>query len=194
MSMTELASESESVAEILATVGDKPAGYLSAARRLPGARDRGSLVRVPMIVLSSFTFDLVAPYLVVEGARRGLAIELAVAPFAQLELQVLDPASALYTPGPGGVRPTVIVLATRIEDIAAELAYRFLAIPADRVASLIDEAVERIAHLLRELRARTTAHVIVANQPPLARLAAGISTRSRSSTTGSRSRPVRSAT
>jgi FkbH-like protein len=127
-----------------------------------------------MAVLSTFTFDLVAPYLVVEGARRGLAIELSFAPFAQLELQVLDPASSLYQPAPGADRPTVIVVVTRIEDVAADLGYRYFAIPADRVASMLDATVERTARLLREIRARTTAHVIVANQPPLARLAASI--------------------
>src|SRR4051812_24372455 len=106
MSMTELATDPESVAEILATVGDKPAGYLSAARRLGHARDRESLATVRMAVLSSFTFDLVVPYLVVEGARRGLGLEVSVAPFAQLELQAFDSGSALYAaPEAGGAAP-----------------------------------------------------------------------------------------
>ena len=167
--MTELATESESVAEILATAGGKPADYVSAARRLAGARDRAALEAVQVAVLSTFTFDLVLPYLVVEGARRGFALDVAVAPFAQLELQVLDGASALYA-----AAPRVIVIATRIEDIAAELADRFFAIPADRVGDAIARYVDRIAQLVREVRARTTAHVVVANQPPLQRLAASL--------------------
>jgi FkbH-like protein len=169
MSMTELASESESVAEILATTGSKPAEYMAAARRLAAARDRAALEAVPVAVLSTFTFDLVVPYLVVEGARRGFALDARVAPFAQLELQALDGASALYAGA-----PRVIVIATRVEDIAAELADRFFAIPADGVDGALARYVDRIAQLVREVRARTTAHVVVANQPPLQRLAASL--------------------
>src|ERR1044071_6146077 len=143
MSMTELARDSEAVADILATVSDKPASYLSAARRLASARDRASLVAVPVAVLSTFTFELVVPYAVVEGARRGFALDISVAPFAQLELQTLDPASALYA-----AQPEVIVVATRIEDIAAELGDRFFALPPDRAAAAIAGYVERIAGLV----------------------------------------------
>jgi len=168
MTMTAM-SDAATVTEILAAVDDKPASYLAAARRLATARDRPALTAAPIAVLSSFTFDLVVPYLVVEGARRGLAIEPWIAPFAQLELQVLDPASALYA----GL-PTAIVIATRIEELAPELAERFFALSAEQLDTVVTGYVERLLRLVRGLRARTTAHIMVANQAPLARLVAAL--------------------
>ncbi|HEY4240956.1 MAG TPA: HAD-IIIC family phosphatase [Kofleriaceae bacterium] len=156
-------SEPDLVA-LLASTDGKPAAMLAAARRIatePVLRER--LRTVKLGVLSTFTFDLVAPYLAVEGARRGLAIETTTAPFGQLEQQALDAASPLY-----GAAPDAIVIAALADDALGD---GFLT--AD-VEAAIGAHVERLANLARAIRERSSAHVLVWNQPPPRRLAAGL--------------------
>jgi FkbH-like protein len=160
--------ETANLSEILGDL-DKPASYLAAARRLATLRDRGGLAGVRVFVLSSFTFDVIVPYVAVECARRGLDAAIGVGPFGQLEQQLLDPDSALHAHG-----AHVIVLAVRIEDLAPELADGFVALPAGDVDVAIGAYVERVAALARSVRERTTARVLVWNQPPPRRLVAGL--------------------
>ena len=160
-------NEPDNLVEILKDL-DKPASYLAAARRLAAA-DRGSLVPVRVFVLSSFTFELVVPYAAVECARRGLDAAISVGPFGQLEQQLLAPDSALYAH-----RASVVVLAVRIEDVAPELADGFVGLAATAVDAAIDGYVARVVALARAVRERTAARVLVWNQVPLRRLAAGL--------------------
>jgi FkbH-like protein len=156
-----------SLTTILDGVDDKPASYLAAARAIL-AHDAADLTRIRVSVLSTFTFDLIRPYLVVEGARRGLLIELSIAPFGQLEQQVLDSSSSVYAS-----KPDVVVLAARIEEAAPKLVSDFLALSDDAVSAEIDSYMQRLAGLVRELRQRSAAQIVIWNQAPLQRLSAG---------------------
>jgi FkbH-like protein len=120
-------------------------------------------------LLSTFTADVIAPYLVVECAKRGLAAGVKLAPFGQLEQQILDLNSDLYA-----ARPEVIVLAMRIEDAVPMLIDRFASLSADAVESLVADHVRRVDHLLRGLRERTTAQILLWNQPGPNRLTVGL--------------------
>jgi FkbH-like protein len=156
------------VGSILATVDDRPASYLAAARRL-AALPAGELRELRVTALSTFTIELVVPYLAVECARRGHRLEATVGPFGQLEQQVLDPASVLHASA-----PHVVLFAPRVEDVAPELADGFMRLDAQAVAASVAAYVARIAELARALRERSTARIVVWNQPPLRRLAAGL--------------------
>ena len=158
----------EAVAQILAGL-DKPASYLAAARRLAALEARPGLAPVRVFVLSSFTFEVVLPYLAVEGARRGLDVAAAAGSYGQLEQQALDPASALYAFG-----ADVAVIAARVEDAAPELADGFVALAPAEVDAALDAYVARLAGVCRAIRERSAARVLVWNQPPLRRLAAGL--------------------
>src|SRR5438132_572412 len=96
------------VASILASIDHLPASYLKGARRLAELGLHPTLAQVRIGVLSTFTLDPVAPYLRVEGARRGLAIETTMAPFGQIEQQVLDTGSELFR-----AKPDVVLIAMR---------------------------------------------------------------------------------
>jgi FkbH-like protein len=160
---------SDSVAEILAAVDDKPASYLAAARRLAALPARPGLIPLRVFAVSSFTFDLVAPYLVVESARRGLDVQLSVGPYGQLEQQALDSGSALYASA-----PDVIIVAMRVEDVAPELVDGFLARTPAAIDAAVAAFVERIASLCRAIRERSAARLLVWNQAPLRRLVGGV--------------------
>lgn len=155
------------LAAILAGI-DKPASYLAAARRLAAYTGPG-LEPHRLGVLATFTFELLAPYLAVEGARRGLALTTAVAPFGQLEQQALDPASALYAGA-----PTVVVIAARLEDLAPDLVDGFVALSAAEVERAVAAYVARLVAVARAVRERSGARIVVWNQPPLQALAAGL--------------------
>jgi len=167
MPMTQMEPHRSEVVSILATVTEKPASYLAAARKL--APLRSELTPAKIVALATFTFDLLHPYIVVEGARRGLGLELVAAPFGQLEQQVLDPTSMLHA-----AKADVVVIAARIEDIAPELTDGFVALAPAEISGAITSHVERIVGLARALRERSGARIIVWNQPALARVAAGL--------------------
>jgi FkbH-like protein len=76
---------------------DPRAGYHAwhaAARALPGtARDRTVRRRLDVAVLATFSTDLLGELLAVAAARHGLALDLRLPPFGQLEQSLLDPDS-----------------------------------------------------------------------------------------------------
>jgi predicted enzyme involved in methoxymalonyl-ACP biosynthesis len=74
---------------------------------------------VRIAVASSFTVTQLRPYLVVECARRGFLAKVYLAPFNQLEQELLDPNSGLYT-----FFPDLVMLATRLEELAPDLVHR----------------------------------------------------------------------
>jgi predicted enzyme involved in methoxymalonyl-ACP biosynthesis len=77
-------------AELANDLSETPASYIKAAARIDGrGRSRG-LQPVRVGVLASYTAQLLAPYLKVEGAARGLAVKPWFAPYGQLEQAVLD--------------------------------------------------------------------------------------------------------
>src|SRR5207244_1543313 len=96
------------------------------------------------------------PFLIVEGARRGLQITPWFAPFGQLEVPVLDTNGPLYSG-----KPAAIVIFARLEELAPALFEHFSA-----EAAVLETVAGRLRDLLRNLRERTSAVVFVANFAP----------------------------
>jgi FkbH-like protein len=153
---------------LLGQLDGTPASYLRVAGELVAhAGALGPARRVAW--LASFTTELLRPYLIVEGARRRLHLDPYFAPFGQIEQPILADGGALYAPA-----PDLVVIAIRVEDTEAALTDGWLGLAAADARRLVDEHVARLAAAARALRARTTARILVWNQPPLARLAAGL--------------------
>lgn len=144
-----------------------PAAYLSAARRIEAGTFKG-LQPVKVAILSTFTSDILRPYLVVESAARGLLVTPYFAPFNQLEQQVFDGTSPIYQFG-----PDVVALATRIEEAAPNLISRFVALSPAEVEAELAGIEARLESLLEGLRRYTTASVFVFNYASPAYLAGG---------------------
>lgn len=125
-----------------------PAAYLQAARRVQAGEVPG-LRSLRLAVLSTVSAQLLQPFLVVEGARRGLQIAPWFAPFGQLEVPVLEASGALYAQD-----PQAVVILARLEELAPEF--------CERTVSL-DNVIGRLRDLLRNLRERTSAALFVAN-------------------------------
>jgi FkbH-like protein len=159
----------DALATILSEVDHRPASYLSGARKLAQLGAHPNLLPIRVAVLSTFTFEPVLPYLRVEGARRGVGVHALALPYGQLEQQVLEPGSDLFH-----FSPDVVIIAARIEDCARQLVDGFVALTAESIEHAVDAYIERVASLVRAIRERRPVHVVIWNQAPLARLAAGI--------------------
>jgi FkbH-like protein len=168
--MPQTRNAAEMLRSVLAAVGESPASYLEAARqvdRWEPAQLGFRQVRVSFV--STFTIEVLLPYLAVEGARRSLAVRSSVAPFGQLEQQVLDPDSAVYRSD-----PHVIVVAARAGDAAPALIHEFVRLPRAEVEREVEHFVGRLENLLRAVRRHSRAQVLLWNQTMPVRLAAGI--------------------
>jgi FkbH-like protein len=122
-----------------------------------------------LAVLSTYTAQLLAPYLKVEGAGRGLKIDPWFAPYGQIEQPVLDESSAFHTH-----RPDVVVVLLRLEDAVPALAERFLTRGPEVIAAAIDALRLRLESLIAALRRHSQAALFISNFPAPARKSAGL--------------------
>ena len=134
-----------------------PADYREAARRITADPSR-ELKALRVAVLSTFTAASLEPYMVVEGARRGLRVEPWFAPYNQLEPQALDPTSALYA-----TRPDVIVILARLEDLLPDLFWRFASLAPEMIDAQLGLVAERHETLVAEIRQHSAATLFLSN-------------------------------
>ena len=146
-----------SIAGIVSNVEPKPASYISAARKLD-SRSRDDLLPVCVSMLASFTTEILHPYIVVEGARRGLRVVPHFCPFNQIEIQALNPASELYQS-----QPEVVVLALELADVVPDFVWRFSALSKSEIEAEIAKLRERFENLLARIRQNSGATILVFN-------------------------------
>jgi FkbH-like protein len=141
----------------------KPAPYINAARRIDSWAGE-DLRPVRVSVLSSFTAEILRPYIVVEGARRGMHVRLHFCPFNQIEIQALNPTSELYKS-----QPDVIVIALQLEDIAPNVVWRYAGLSTAEVEIALAELQQRVESLLVHLRQNSNAVILLFNfaLPPI---------------------------
>jgi FkbH-like protein len=145
-----------------------PTATLELARVIESGDNHG-LALLRLSVLATFTAEPMGPYLVVEGAARGLNVETRFAPFNQLELQVLDEASPLYKGA-----PDVILIGARLEELAPRLVHRFAALRAAEIAEEIEAVCARLRSLMGAIREHTEAALLVWNFARPMRFSAGL--------------------
>jgi FkbH-like protein len=145
-----------------------PAEFHTAARSIANG-DVPGLDTVNVAILATFTAELLEPYLVVEGARRGLKIRPHFLPFNQLELQAMSAESALYAS-----QPAVIIVGWRLEELSADLAHRFLRLDPDAIEAELSTIEDRARSLLDSIRRHSTATILVFNVAPPRHASAGL--------------------
>lgn len=156
------------IGSILSELKPLPASYLKVARRIE-ALESDDLIPVRLALAATFTADLLPPYLIVEGAVRGLKIASHIAPFNQLEQSLLAADSALHA-----FNPQVIAVAAELRDLAPPLAQAFLAQSPEDVEALLSAAIGRLEALIVGARATSAAPILVFNFAEPARLEAGL--------------------
>ncbi len=146
----------------------RPADYARLAREIQRAGAGPDRAPINIAFLSTFTLEFVNPFLVVEGARRGLWVASYFGGFGQFEQEIGSDTRL------GQFAPDVLVLAMRPEDVDPDAAVRYYATDGRRFAERLQESIDRIGQLVKAFRQWSTAPVLVANFATPARLPLGI--------------------
>lgn len=133
----------------------KPAEYLRAAREIEAGGAEGA---ARLAVLSTFTAELLRPFLVVESQRLGCPVRPWFGPFGQLEQLILDEQSTLWQQD-----PNVLWIALRLEDVDRQLLHESHAIGPAATAQRLDAIRFRLVGLARAARDKHRASILVSN-------------------------------
>ncbi len=124
-----------------------PSEYLCAARKLTGG--------LRLAMLASFNFELLRPYLAVQGSLMGAPMSVSSGPFGQFEQPLLDDNSEFWQS-----RPQAGLIFARLLDVEPGLSYEASdESHLQRLAALR----ARVVGLAREFRTRASAPLLVAN-------------------------------
>src|SRR5690606_29816927 len=118
--------------------------------------------RLRLALLGSSTLDHLVPGIRVGALRRGLLLEVDVAPYGQWRQQILDPGSALYA-----FKPEAVLLALDHASLLPELPLETPAADADAAVNAALEELSSLWQMLRD-RARTTIiqQTLWSDEPP----------------------------
>ncbi|HEY2895224.1 MAG TPA: HAD-IIIC family phosphatase [Pirellulales bacterium] len=133
----------------------KPAEYLRKAREIE-ANWPAQMVSVATI--SSFTAELLRPYLIVEADALNCPARPWFGAFGQLEQLVLDENSPLWQQN-----PDVLWIAVRIEDVDRYLPFEAAGLGPDATRDRLAEIRHRVIDLAKAARARHRASILVSN-------------------------------
>jgi FkbH-like protein len=155
--------------EVLERLDEKP----TLSRHIAAGRQLGALHRehpelftdVNVFVIRNFTIEPVEPFLVVAGFRSGIHLRASYSGY--------DP-TADDVPAGDDATPTVVIVALRVEELAPAFARDFLSTDARGAQELATAAVDRVHALVRGVRERSGAPVLVHNFVPPAVPAAGL--------------------
>jgi FkbH-like protein len=136
----------------------KPADYMALARQINEVGAAADLHVLRVAILSTCFINFVDSFLVVEGARQGLAIRTYYGAFGQFEQELADSQSALYQ-----FDPQVLVLVMRPEDVEPDAVVRYYASQGRRFATLSRTLRDRLGECIRLFRVQSSAPVLVAN-------------------------------
>jgi FkbH-like protein len=143
--------------DFLEDLSPNPSAYYAAVRQLhEGAASHLRPLRIG--IAASFRAEPLANYLIVEGARRGFQFSTWFTPYGQFELQCSAPESALFAE-----RPDVVIIATRLEDLAPSLWRDYEALSAAEAQELAGDACARVERLITGVRRSSTASIVVFN-------------------------------
>ncbi len=148
----------ESLEAIFTAVDRAPtsAAYADASRRLRPLRQSWRPVRLALV--SSFTIDLLVPYVDVETARLGLAAEVYIAPFGTVQQELLRPGTGCVAH-----HPDIVFVSQLLADACPPLVDDFLGLSPDEVEELVEGVLSDIASALHAFRQRSDAALVVCN-------------------------------
>lgn len=114
-------------------------------------------------MIGSRTLDFLKSYLIVEGARRGLGLDVWTGPYGQIEQQALDPASGLYS-----AQPDIVWILPDVEEMAPGFIWNYQALAAkpDAVAQEKEHLLQRIQQVLSSIRQQSPMKILIGHFIP----------------------------
>lgn len=157
----------EKITQLLATVREDPShrNYWSVHKQVKKLEE--ALTEDPaddprhvrIALLSSFTVDLLVPYLDVDARLEGLLPQIYVAPFNQYPQEVLDEKSGLYRS-----KPDVVFFFLQVEALLGqEFRVRYPRLSLEDKQSALEEVVGRLGQLVQQLASKTQSLVVLSN-------------------------------
>lgn len=130
--------------------------YLAAARLIKSRWQSASERPSEFVVLSSFSADFLAPYLIVESDEM-VPLRPAFAPFGQFEQLALD--AAYWSER----APRVVWVALRLEDVDETLVHDHGSMDSTAARQRTTGLADRVASLARAIRERSSATILCSN-------------------------------
>jgi FkbH-like protein len=135
---------------------ETPANY--AKKFLEVKKIAHQLNPVKIAFLSSYTSEVLSPYVSVELAKKGYYSDNYFAPFNQFEQETLDQDSDLYIKN-----PDIVIVHNMIEDMYPDLVINFSKYSKAELNSIADQVIGRCKTILESLRGRVKADIVVVN-------------------------------
>jgi len=132
-----------------------PADYARDARVISG---RSDLVELRIAFLSSYTSEVLKPYVAVELSEQGYLVDQYFAPFNQFETEIHNSGS-----GFNQFKSDFIVIHMRIDDLYNDLLTRFAKYHVSELQEISDNLISRYRSILEGIRSSTTSKIIVFN-------------------------------
>ena len=136
---------------------DDPKDYSRAANLIQRGAFEG-LDRLNIAILSSYTSEVIKPFLTVELGKRGFSSEFYFGPFNQFEQEILVRCSRLYS-----FNPDIFFLDCRLEEIHPGIFDRFCTLSEKYLQQILISVEERVQQLLDGVRCYSDKPILLAN-------------------------------
>jgi len=113
---------------------------------------------INIAILSSYTSEILKPYISVELAKKNYFSDIYFAPFNQFEQEILNHNSNLYLQ-----KPNIVIIHNMIEDIYPNLASNFTKYDDEELDLITNQVIDRYRVILKSLRSNSKASIIVIN-------------------------------
>lgn len=145
----------DTVGQLLTEIIKTPSDYSRVSREI----EKDDLLdKINISYLSSYTSEILNPFIIVELAKKGYKGSIYYAPFNQFEQEIHNEDSGLYLSD-----PSVVLIHSRIEDTHPDLIKRFAKYSDSELTNLSDEIIQRHKLMLEDLRRKSDAKIIVIN-------------------------------
>ncbi len=132
-----------------------PADYIKASREIK----KNSYSRdISVAFLSSYTAEILEPYMRVELADYSFYSSIYFAPYNNIEQEIIDNNSGLHS-----LDPDVVVIHNRIEDINQDVLTRFYSYSDESLENEVSSIILYFRRILEILRKKSNAKIIVVN-------------------------------
>jgi FkbH-like protein len=142
--------------------------YITAARRLDEISDE-TLPEIRLAMLRNIVLEPIAPYLKVHSSRAGMQLRLQLGNYDNLQEDVFQAGSPLFE-----FKPDIIVMALRLQLLAPKLVLSYTSLTQAESEELAAQVLERVEDLVRAIRERSAAVILVHNFERPVRPAYGI--------------------
>lgn len=150
----------------------EPAQYHLAVKCLQEimAANPANFIPYRLALLATFTIDPLLTYLQVRAGLSHIQLTTYVAPFNQVQQEILNPESGLYA-----FSPDMVILALGNAGFLEELETHYITlVDRDETTAYLEEAKDRVQQLVAGLRQRSPAHIVAHNFVPPSGLALGL--------------------